>query len=89
MIVYALLPCVPMVITDCPPGPCEILENGQYGRLVPVGDIEALVKAMENALSREHDCEALKRHTQDFSVDKAADAYLDLLIPGWRDGSRV
>lgn len=89
VIVEALEQGTPIVSTDCPSGPREILEDGKYGALVPVGDVEALAKAMEDALSREHDREALKRRAQDFSVDKAADVYLDLLIPGWRDGSRV
>ncbi len=39
---------------------------------------------MEDALTGEHDHGALKRRAQDFSVDKAADAYLDLLLPDWR-----
>lgn len=84
VIVEALEQGTPVVSTDCPSGPREILEDGKYGTLVPVGDADALARAMEDALSRTHDHEALKRRAQDFSVDKAADAYLDLLIPGWR-----
>lgn len=84
VVVEALEQGTPVVSTDCPSGPREILEDGKYGRLVPVGDVDALAKAMGEALSRDHDREALKRRAQDFSVDKAADAYLDLLLPGWR-----
>jgi len=88
VIVEALEQGTPVVSTDCPSGPREILENGKYGTLVPVGDVEALAKAMQDALSREHAPEMLMRRAQDFSVDKAADAYLDLLLPGWRVNTR-
>lgn len=87
VVAEALEQGTPVVSTDCPSGPREILEDGKYGTLVPVGDVDALARAMEDALNREHDREALKRRAQDFSVDKAADAYLDLLLPGWREGS--
>lgn len=85
VIVEALEHGQPVVCTDCPSGPREILEDGKFGALVPVGDVDALAKAMAEALSRDHDREALKRRAQDFSVDKAADAYLDLLLPDWRE----
>lgn len=80
VIVEALEQGTPVVSTDCPSGPREILEDGKHGTLVPVGDVEALAQAMDAALSRDHDREALKRRAQDFSVDKAADAYLRLLL---------
>lgn len=84
VIVEALEQGTPVVSTDCPSGPREILADGRYGALVPVGDIDALARAMENSLSSRHDHEALKRRARDFSVSKAATAYLDLLLPGWR-----
>lgn len=86
VIVEALEQGVPVVCTDCPVGPRDILDGGKYGTLVPVDNVEALAQAMEEALLREHDREALKRRAQDFSVQRAADSYLDLLIPDWRQG---
>lgn len=80
VIVEALEHGVPVVSTDCPSGPREILENGEYGALVPVGDADAMARAMDDALCSDHDTQKLKRRAQDFSVDKAADAYLDLLL---------
>lgn len=85
VVVEALEQGVPVVSTDCPSGPREILEDGKYGRLVPVGDADALANAMLESLQSQHDHAALKARAQDFAVDKVADQYLDLLLPGWRE----
>ena len=79
VIVEALSCGLPVVSTDCPSGPAEILENGRYGRLTPVGDAEALAAAMQEALAAPHDREALKRRAADFSPERAARAYLSAL----------
>mgnify|MGYP006282616891 CR=1 FL=1 len=71
----------PIVSTDCPSGPREILEDGKWGRLVPVGDEEALAEAMRKSLEEEHDPERLRQRAMDFSVDRAVDTYLDVLFP--------
>ena len=62
--------------TDCLSGPAEILDNGRYGRLVPVGDVNALAAAMQVSLLNSHDHEALRRRAQDFAVSRIADQYL-------------
>ena len=36
--------------TECPSGPVEILGGGAWGRLVPVGDTDALAAGLEAAL---------------------------------------
>jgi glycosyltransferase involved in cell wall biosynthesis len=36
----------PTVATDCPSGPREILRSGQYGKLVPVGDVDCMADAI-------------------------------------------
>ena len=81
VIVEALATGTPVVSTDCPNGPREILADGKFGRLVQVGDVEALAGAMEESLASEHDRAALMARAQDFSVDKAAKRYLELLLP--------
>lgn len=79
VIVEALSCGLSVVSTDCPSGPAEILEYGRYGRLVPVGDANAVAKAMDEALASPSDPEMLKRRAADFAPDIAAQRYLDLL----------
>lgn len=80
-IVEALACGTPVVSTDCPSGPREILEDGRYGRLVAPGDAEALANAILASLEEIHDRTSLIRRSQDFSLEKAADGYLRLLLP--------
>lgn len=40
----------PVVSTDCPSGPAEILAGGRFRRLVPVGDAHALAEAIAATL---------------------------------------
>jgi len=69
----------PVVSTDTPYGPQEILEGGRWGKLVPIGDSCAMAQAMVETLQGDHPPEeALRRRAADFSHDRAADAYLDL-----------
>jgi glycosyltransferase involved in cell wall biosynthesis len=79
VIVEALSFGLPIVSTDCPSGPAEILEYGRWGRLVPVGDTRALANAMNEVLSATTDREALKRRAADFAPEIAARKYLKLL----------
>lgn len=81
VIIEALAAGTPVVSTDCLSGPREILCDGQFGQLVPVGDAHALAAAMAESLTATHDRAALKARAQDFSIDKAVDQYEALLFP--------
>lgn len=50
VLMEAMLCGVPIVATDCPSGPREILAGGQHGDLVPPADSAALAGAIEDAI---------------------------------------
>lgn len=79
VVIEALACGCPVVSTDCPSGPVEILERGRYGRLVPVGDAPALARAMRAALDEPADRARLQRRAAAFSVERAAPRYLELM----------
>ncbi len=80
VLIEALACGTPVVSTDCPSGPAEILENGRYGRLVPVGDVDALARAMAEVLDWPPKPELLKARARDFEEAKAIEAYRTILI---------
>ena len=87
VIIEALAAGTPVVSTDCPSGPREILRDGQFGCLVSVGNAAALADAMAESLAATHDTAALIARAQDFSIDKAVDRYLELLFPQTSSGA--
>ena len=72
VLIQALSCGCPVVATDCPSGPREILLDGRLGPLVPVGDHEALARAMAATLAQPPDRSMLKDRAQDFSRDVVA-----------------
>lgn len=77
----------PCVSTDCPSGPREILADGRYGRLVPVGDARFLAQAMLETLRRPPDRTALARAAERFDLLASCRRYLNVLrIPAPREG---
>ena len=69
----------PVVSTDCPSGPREILDHGRYGSLVPVGDPAALARAIEATLAEAPSPETLRTAAKRYSVRDNGDAYLALI----------
>lgn len=70
---------VPVVSTDCRSGPRELLADGRYGPLVPVGDAEAMAQAIAAALDRPPAPEALKAAVAEYEVERSAGRYLEVL----------
>jgi glycosyltransferase involved in cell wall biosynthesis len=78
VLVEALACGTPVVSTDCPYGPKEILESGRFGRLVPVGDKEAMAEAIIATLEHPLPKEILQARGHEFTVERSADDYLKL-----------
>lgn len=70
----------PVVSTDCPSGPSEILEHGKYGILTPVGDFDKLAGGIMAMLDDPTESEILMERARDFSVKKIAEEYESLLL---------
>ena len=70
---------VPVVSTDCPSGPREILDGGRYGPLVPVGDEGALATALERVLEQPVSREQLLIGAERYRPDIIAHRYLEVL----------
>lgn len=73
----------PVVSTDCPTGPREILGDSEYGFLVPVEDSEELAKSLDVLLNDEeqrkyYQAQALQR-SQEFSAEKIGSVYGQIL----------
>ncbi|MDA0685144.1 MAG: glycosyltransferase [Bacteroidetes bacterium] len=81
VLVEALECGLPIVSTDCPSGPSEILENGRYGTLVPVGNPHAITAAMVNAVTATQDRDRLMERAKAFSVRAISERYLEFCFP--------
>ena len=80
-LIEALAVGVPIVATDCPSGPREVLQDGRFGALVPVGNAAALARAILDALGaprRAAPAEAVRPFIMDWRNGR--------VLPGYRRG---
>ena len=83
VLVEAMACGLPVISTDCPSGPAELLEGGTHGFLVPVGDAAAIADAVhalseDPAVYADYQRRALAR-AERFDVSIAGQQYLTVL----------
>jgi len=79
VLVEALASGARVVATDCPSGPSEILEMGRWGKLVPLGDVEALAEALMAERSQFPSVAQAKDRARSFDVDVAVKKYCEVI----------
>lgn len=84
VLVEAMNEGLPIVSTDCPTGPREVLADGKYGYLTSVDNAKELAEAIIKGLSSPVDPAAQRARAKKFRPEIAADAYLELLIGSGR-----
>ena len=82
VLIQAMACGCPVVATDCPGGSAEILENGRYGRLVPVGDAAALASAIGAEIETPTAQSLLRERAAFYTPERAAERYMSLLMHG-------
>jgi len=79
VLIEALTCGCPIVSTDCPAGPSEILADGKFGALVPVGDEAALAEAILQTLDHPPQRDRLVERGMHFTEERAAERYTELI----------
>ena len=78
-LIQAMACGTPVVSTDCPTGPREILEDGKWGALTPVHDAEALATAILKTLDNPVAPSLLKASAARYAARTSIDGYANVM----------
>jgi glycosyltransferase involved in cell wall biosynthesis len=82
VIIETMATGTPIVATDCPGAPAELLSNGEFGRLVPVGNPEPMAEGINEILEDPTKPALLYDRAEDFSLEAAIEKYSTVLFRG-------
>lgn len=72
----------PVVATNPPGSPSELLDHGRLGKLVPVGDAEAMATAILEVLAGDRPPDdALRAAVSSHGIEIVSERYLELMFP--------
>lgn len=80
VIVEALAVGCPVVSTDCESGPAEILEDGAWGKLVPVGDEKVMANSIKQVLVEPPEMDSLRKRASEFDTPIIYQSYINLFL---------
>lgn len=81
VIVEAMACGTPVVSTDAPFGPAELLDSGRFGPVVPIGDEHQMAVAIKDVLAgRRVPSDVLRKRAEDFSLSRMIDGYERLIL---------
>ncbi|MBH9538454.1 glycosyltransferase [Novosphingopyxis sp. YJ-S2-01] len=80
VLIEAMHAGLPIVSTDCPTGPREILENGRFGTLVPCNDAEAMAEAILFRVRDAYDPEPARLRAASLSGQRQIERYQDIML---------
>jgi glycosyltransferase involved in cell wall biosynthesis len=93
VLIEAMALGLPVISTNCPYGPSEIIEDGKNGILIPIGNPQAISEAILRVLGDKQLRDNLrieaKRRAKDFSLESMVSEYTELflsLYPGYKHG---
>lgn len=85
VLVEAMVLGRPVVASDCPSGPAEVLDDGRAGILVPVGDVDALASALSQLAAdpamRERLAAVSAERAKAFDIHESVNQLLELCRP--------
>lgn len=79
VLIEALAVGTQVVSTDCNSGPKEILDDGQYGRLVPTKDPSAMAEAMIETVNNPKPVDIIRSRGEKYDLPVIADQYKQVL----------
>jgi glycosyltransferase involved in cell wall biosynthesis len=79
VLIEAMAVGTPVVSTNCKSGPVEILDQGQFGALTTVGNVEELSQAILQTLDNPAKVQVLQQRAQEYSLQRSLDKYADVL----------
>jgi glycosyltransferase involved in cell wall biosynthesis len=79
VLIQALSVGCPVVATDCPEGPYEILKGGSVAPLVEIGDVEAMARAIIKMLEAPPSRETMQTAANPFEVGRCVQAYMEAI----------